>query len=205
MLFFLVYRIDYWFVNYFIADKNELGNYIQISRLGQMLLIIPSIIASTVFSVTAEGSSTQMPQRVQQLSRIIFFVAVSCCVVLLLCGKWLFPFIFGSSFDNMYTPFLFLVPGIISIATLYPFTAYYSGKNEIAKNIAGSLVALVIIILGDYVLIPKLGINGAAIISSIGYISYEVYILYLFKKETGVSIADSFIIKKGDFNFLKKN
>ena len=37
----------------------DLGNYIQVAKLGQMLLIVPQIIASVVFPRTASGFDRQ--------------------------------------------------------------------------------------------------------------------------------------------------
>ena len=46
IVFFLVYRVDYWFVRHSpICSEADLGNYIQVSKLGQMLLIFPQIMA----------------------------------------------------------------------------------------------------------------------------------------------------------------
>jgi O-antigen/teichoic acid export membrane protein len=182
IVFFLVYRVDYWFVNYFCSDKELLGNYIQVSKIAQVFFILPAIVASTVFSVTAAGKKTAMSTTVLRLSRLIFSGSLLACVLLAATGYWLFPLLFGAGFDRMYIPFLLLVPGIIAIATLYPFTAYYAGKNRVSENIKGSLLALVVIISGDLLLVPLWGISGAALVSSAGYIVYEIYILRQFKK-----------------------
>jgi O-antigen/teichoic acid export membrane protein len=202
IIFFLVYRVDYWFVNYFCSDKELLGNYIQVSKIAQVFFILPGIVASTVFSVTAAGQKNAMSATVLRLSRVIFSGAIIACVLLAVTGHWLFPQLFGAGFDKMYIPFLLLIPGIIAIATLYPFTAYYAGKNRVPENIKGSLLALIVIISGDLLLVPLWGISGAALVSSAGYIVYEIYILRQFKKEYGIKIKDCFIIKKEDWQQL---
>jgi O-antigen/teichoic acid export membrane protein len=202
IVFFLVYRIDYWFVNYFCSDKNELGNYIQVSKIAQVFFILPGIVAGTVFSVTASGEKTAMSDTVLRLSRVIFSGALVACALLAVAGYWVFPQLFGAGFNKMYIPFLLLIPGIIAVATLYPFTAYYAGKNRVPQNIKGSLLALIVIISGDLLLVPLWGISGAALVSSAGYIAYEIYILWQFKKEYGIKIKDCFIIKKEDWQQL---
>jgi O-antigen/teichoic acid export membrane protein len=204
LIFFLVYRVDYWFVNYFIKDDAALGNYIQVSKLVQIFFIIPSILAATVFSYTAAGNQDLMKERIQQLSRIIFIIVLMACAALALTGKWLFPFLFGDSFSGMYIPFLWLMPGIIAIATLYPYTAIYAGTDKVKHNIAWSLLALVIILIGDVLLIPVAGIAGAAAVSSAGYIAYEWYILWQFKKAYRLKLADSFLIKREDYNLVAR-
>ena len=70
VIFFLVYRIDYLFVNNSpVCTKADLGNYIQVSKLGQMMLIIPQIIASVVFPRTASGDTRK------EMNAIIMMIA----------------------------------------------------------------------------------------------------------------------------------
>jgi O-antigen/teichoic acid export membrane protein len=55
-VFFMVYKIDYLFVNYSpVCTAADLGNYIQVSKIGQLMLLVPQIIASVVFPRTASG------------------------------------------------------------------------------------------------------------------------------------------------------
>ncbi len=202
IIFFLVYRVDYWFLNYFSIDAIAFGNYVQVSKLVQMFLIIPSIIATTVFSVTAKGDENLVIKNIPQLSRIIFFSVIVICTILAIVGKWLFPFIFGITFTQMYIPFLLYIPGIAAIATLYSFAAIYSGSNRITTNIIGSLLALIIIVVGNIIFIPIAGINAAAAVSSSGYVLYEVYVLIQFKKEYGLNLRDCFVLKKTDLKHI---
>jgi O-antigen/teichoic acid export membrane protein len=204
IIFFLVYRIDYWLLNYFSINALDFGNYVQVSKLVQVFLIIPSIIATTIYTITAKGYESSINKNIPQLSRIIFSFVVIICFIIVLFGKWFFPFIFGETFTKMYLPFLLYMPGIAAIATLYPFTAFYAGANKIWTNIIGSLIALIVIVIGNIIFIPIAGINAAAAISSIGYVVYEIYVLFVFKKEYGLQIRDCFIIKKDDFKHIAK-
>ena len=202
LIFFLLYRVDYWFVDYY-GKENELGNYIQVSKLGQLFFILPTVLAGAVFPLTAGGQKRVVNKLLPSISRMILFVYLLACLVLAATGQWLFPTIFGKSFDGMYWPFLCLVPGILSLSGLFTLTAYYSGKNRIKVNIQGSLLALAVIIVGDSIFIPRYGIAAAALVSSIGYIVYQVYVLVIFKKEYGTPISDFFIPRASDWKELK--
>ncbi len=202
IIFFLVYRVDYFFVKYYCSTA-DLGNYIQVSKLGQMVILLPSIMASAVFPVVAGGQKEEVNRGLKLLSRISLLVIGSFCVIVVLTGRWLFSFIFGESFDRMYLPFVLLIPGVLSLSSLYPLAAYYSGKNKLMVNIAGSLIALLFIVVTDFIFIPKFGIGAAALISSIGYILFHTYVLLVFKNEYNTSVAGFFMIKKSDFIWLK--
>lgn len=203
IIFFLLYRIDYFFVEkYCTAD--ELGNYIQVSKLGHLFFILPTILASAVFPITAGGQKEGINKLLTMLSRSIFFLYTLVCLGLGLIGQWLFPFVFGESFTAMYQSFLWLIPGILSLSGIFTLTAYFAGKNRIRVNITGSVYALIVILTGDIIFIPKYGINAAALVSSVGYIVYQVYIIMVFKKEYPCSAADFFIFRWSDWKQIKK-
>jgi O-antigen/teichoic acid export membrane protein len=201
---FLMYRIDYWFVNKFVADDSALGNYIQACKLAQLFFIVPSILAAVVFPMTASGRREEMNEKMQLLSRglIIFYCIV--CSGLIGVGYWLFPFVFGDTFNKMYLPFVLLVPAILSYSVIHLLAAYYSGKKVLSVNFKGNLIALFIIVVGDMLVIPRFGINGAAIVSSIGYICYMSFILLMHRKEYKSRFADFLLFRKKDGQLFYK-
>jgi O-antigen/teichoic acid export membrane protein len=123
---------------------------------------------------------------------------------LAIAGKWLFPFVFGESFVNMYQPFLLLIPGILALSGIFTITAYFAGRNNIRVNITGSVYALVVILVGDIIFIPRYGINAAALVSSLGYITYQIYVIGIFKKEHQSSLSDFFIFRIQDFKQIRR-
>jgi O-antigen/teichoic acid export membrane protein len=203
IIFFLLYRVDYFFVEKY-CSADQLGNYIQVSKLVHLFFILPTILASAVFPMTAGGQKEGINKLLTLLSRSIFFLYILVCLILALTGKWLFPFVFGESFTDMFLPFLWLIPGILSLSGIYTLTAYFAGKNRIKVNITGSVYALIVILVGDIIFIPKYGINAAALVSSIGYIVYQVYIIAVFKKEYPGSAADFFIFRSSDWQQIKR-
>lgn len=205
-IFFLLYRIDYWFVNNTcrVCRQGDLGNYIQVSKMGQLLFILPGIVSSAVFPRTASGQREEVFNMLETLTKSILLFTGAICLVLAVVGKFLFPWVFGASFANMYIPFLLLIPGILAIAALHPLSAYYSGKNKLRVNVQGSLLALVLIIAGDAVFIPRYGIAAAALVSTVAYVVYYGYMLWVFKREYGISVSGFFYPNALDLFRLKK-
>lgn len=201
---FLYYRIDYWFVNHY-RTAEELGNYIQVSKIAQMFFVLPGIFAAAVFPLTAGGRRRDVNDMLTVMSRSILFFYTLACLFLAVTGKWLFPFIFGTSYDKMYIAFLFIIPGILGLSTLYTLTAYFAGKNRVIVNLKGSLLALVTIACGDVLFIPKYGINAAAAISSLGYIVYHIYVLRVFIKEYKTPVQSFFIFRYSDLLSMKRS
>ncbi|WP_169337696.1 lipopolysaccharide biosynthesis protein [Segetibacter koreensis] len=204
VIFFLVYRVDYWFVEKY-CNATELGNYIQVSKLGQMLLVIPTIISSVVFPHTASGVSAliEMKDNIMRIGRITTMLFSILFLVMILSGKWVFPFVFGQTFKLMYVPFLLLLPGIWALSNLYILSAYFGGINKVKINVQGASVALLVILTGDILFIPHYGIFAAAIVSTAGYTINFLYSFFILQKEHTVSFGQYWSINKEDIQWLK--
>jgi O-antigen/teichoic acid export membrane protein len=201
LLFFLLCRADYWFIERVIGKGAELGNYIQTSRLVQLFQLLPVILASTIFPVVSAGYEKPMPTVMQTLSRFLIALYVFLIVCLLVSGKWLFIQLFGNSFYLMYDVFILLAPGILATSVLALVCSYLSAINRVWNNVIVSVIGLLVIIPLDLLLIPNYGIKGAAIVSSIGYTVALLTAFYFLKKYTSFKVVDFFILSSNDIRF----
>jgi O-antigen/teichoic acid export membrane protein len=203
LIYFLVNRIDYWFVQYFCSAK-DLGNYIQASKLGQMLLILPSILGSTLFPIFSSrkisGNETQLSAGI----RILLWINGMICLFICLSGWFIFPLVFGSSYNQMYVLFIFLIPGILCITMNYPMSAWFSASRRIGINIRSSLLALIVICTGDLLILPHFGVRAAPFISSAGYFCYCCYTFFMYRKEYSVPWKDILVIRKSDLMRIRQ-
>ena len=202
LIMFACYRLDYWFVHQY-CSLSSLGNYIQVSKLVQLFFILPGVLAGVVFPLTASGNKENANKTIAFLSRVLFTFYLISCLTVAIIGKWFLPWLFGEEFTQMYSAFLFYVPGILFLSTLFTLTAYFAGRGKVNVNLKGALIALVLIALGDIFVIPAWGINGAAMVSSVGYICYYLYVWMAFKAESDMNMSTFYIITQRDFVALK--
>lgn len=187
--YYLINRIDYLFVEAWCSAK-ALGNYVQVSKMGQLFLIIPTIISSAVYPRVASGKS----EHVVKMIFMLIFVFLSL-YVFIIAGAWLFSeavflWLFGSTFDEMYIPFLILLPGILFLSLHIIIAAYLGGKNKPHYNLLSTGAGLVVVLAGDFLLIKRWGISGAALVSSVGYTVTFVVSMFLFIRKTGSTWSD---------------
>ena len=161
------------------------------------------MLATAILPLTVSENKETMARWLALISRFFLYFYASICLVVILIGKWLFPAIFGESFNSMYPAFIWLVPGILSLSTLFTLTAYNAGKNKLNVNIIGCLYALFVVLAGNWWLVPIYGINAAAAVSSAGYIIYHVYLLIDFTRENRTGIIPFFVFKFQDIITLK--
>jgi O-antigen/teichoic acid export membrane protein len=93
VIFFLVYRVDYWFVKE-NATQSGLGNYIQVSKIVQWFLLLPMAISSAIFPLTASAKDDDMMRKVVFLSRLLFWLFFFASIVLAMTGRWFFFLVF---------------------------------------------------------------------------------------------------------------
>jgi O-antigen/teichoic acid export membrane protein len=202
LVFFLVYRIDYWFVEVY-CSPGELGNYIQVSKIIQWLLLLPLMISSVLFPMTARGLDNSMMKKIIVLSRVLFWLYVCGSIFLALTGYWAFIWLFGNTYVYIYPLFLLHVPGLLALAALYPISSYHAGIKRVDINLQGSVLALLAIIILNLLLTPGYGIYGASTASSAGYLVYFIFSFLKFKRISKAGFFEIYKPMRSDYNFLK--
>ncbi|MDA9353813.1 polysaccharide biosynthesis C-terminal domain-containing protein [Flavobacteriaceae bacterium] len=186
----LLFVIDILLIGYLLEDTEMITNYRYISLIPFSLLFLPMVFISTDFVAFTEKIYDKKYIVNYMKSYMTFFLIISCFL-------FLFSYFFAeqiltlldSSFTQFTDVFLILIFGIIGI---YIFRGLYGnllssiGKAHINYYIAS--FSLIVNIVSNYYLIPKYGIKGAAITSSIlmwltGIASWVCF-NYLYKKKT---------------------
>jgi len=201
LIFFFVTRADYYFVQKY-CDNDALSNYIQVSKLGQLLVLVPGIIASVVFPYSIGDADALSIKKLQSICRIICFVFILFAAGIIATGYWILPWIFGKGFGQMYVAMLFYLPGFLALSITVILSAFIAGKGMQRHNAIAAAIALIIMLSGDILLIPRFGINAAALISSIAYIICMVYALVLLYKKSNAVWLDFFKVQRSDINQL---
>ena len=204
LVYFLVNRIDYWFVEYYCSQK-ELGNYIQASKIAQMLVILPAILGSTLFPLFSSQEKSGSQAQLTAVIRVLFWANAGICLLILAAGWYFIPLLFGPSFNLMYHLFIFLVPGILCVTMSYPLSAWFSAANRIGINLRAALLALIVICAGDLLVLPHAGIIAAPVISSAGYFSYYCYAVYMYRTENNISWKEFLLIRKSDILRIRQS
>jgi O-antigen/teichoic acid export membrane protein len=184
ILFTLLLRCDYWLVDYY-CTRAETGNYLQTSKFVQLVMLLPSLASFSLLPLIVRSITSEkgIEFKLIRLVNIYIYSSLFICIALVIAGQFLFPFIYGDTYDKMYKIFLLLIPGIILMAATYPLAPYFSAKKMIHINLKGMAIAIVILVFADLLLIPHYSVYGAAVGCSLGYCSYFLFLLYHFKKQ----------------------
>ena len=184
ILFFLVTRIDYYFVQKYCSEI-ALSNYVQVSKMGQLLVLLPSMMAGVIFPFSSGIQDKNYLEQLQVLCRGIGLLFIPVSITVVLTGYWLFPWLFGNGFSMMYAAMILYLPGFYCLSLVTLLAAHLAGNALLSRNMIASAIALLAVITGDILLIPLWGIYAAAAVSSAAYFLCMVYLLLVYKNNIG--------------------
>jgi O-antigen/teichoic acid export membrane protein len=114
------------------------------------------------------------------------------------------PYVYGASYAPMVMPLLLLLPGVVMLSIFKVLSTGFFGRGQPMLASWAALIGLVFQTALDIVLIPRLGINGAAIASSAAYTLMMVIGVALYVRSTGASVRSIFIMQADDWRVYKK-
>ena len=170
MLQFFNYRLDMFILNAFLGPAN-VGIYTVSVRLAELLWYLPNAVAFVIFPKAAASEPEEMNVFTPRVFRITLGLTTLGGLGLILLGRPAINLVFSSVFASAYVPMLVLLPGVVLLGGAKVLTNEIAGRGYPYYNSVNSGLALVITVVLDLLLIPRYGVVGAALASSIAYTS----------------------------------
>jgi O-antigen/teichoic acid export membrane protein len=184
------------------CDEKSLGVYASGTQVTEGVNIIGQSIGLVEFSALSNTENkqraSQLTLRFMKLSTILTFTAL--LVICLLPTKF-FEWIFSGEFGDIHTVILLIAPGIVFFSAHTVLANYFSGTGKPKYNLYASLIGLSVTLVSAFILIPWLGIRGAAITTSLTYTALFVYQWVVFRKLTGSRLGQ-LVPKREDWQWL---
>jgi len=190
-------RLDTVLLAVFLVPA-EIGYYTIAVLLAELIWNVPDSIGVVLFPKVAMSGKESAVVTTVQTCRITFLLTLLLCSGMAVVGRWIIYILYGSEYLPAYLPLVILLPGILALSLAKILTKYTSGIGKPQYNSISAIVSFVINIPLLLLLVPKAGILGAGIASSIAYVVYLIVILVYFKKETGCRLFSLFIITRSD-------
>jgi len=168
------------------------------SGLAEWLWYVPTIIGNLLFAAVAADKGPASVDKVCRASRLVVAGTLPLALVLLLFGNRIVGLLYGQSFAIAGEVFRLLVPGMMAIAIHLVIDSYFAGIGFPALSIVITGTALAIKLLGNLALVPRFGVYGAAVATSIAYVVMLVAKVVWFSRRTGVSIGDQVLLRRQD-------
>ncbi len=165
---FFNYRLDVFLVNFFVGNAG-VGIYSVSVALAELLWQFPNAVSFVIFAKSSATKPTQMNVFTPRVFRLTLVLTALGGLGLALLGHFMILLIFGERFSAAYQPMLVLLPGVILLGGGKVLTNEIAGRGYPHYNSIGSGLGLIVTLALDLLLIPRYGVLGAAIASSLAY------------------------------------
>ncbi|WP_168204828.1 flippase [Noviherbaspirillum sp. UKPF54] len=171
LLTFLQSRADTFLINMLI-NPAAAGIYSIAFQIGEKLWMLSQAV-SVVLLPKLSAMSKEEERRIQittAISRMVFAVSAAGAVLLGILAYPLILVLFGATYRPSYVPFILLLPGMIALAPARVIANDIAARGKPELNLYMALAGVVLTITGNLIVLPHLGIHGAAIVTSAAYI-----------------------------------
>lgn len=177
---FFNYRLDLFLVNYFLGPSST-GIYTVAVAMAEMLWYLPNAVGFVIFPKAANTAAEAMNRFTPRVFRLTLAVTAAGAVALAIIGMPFIEIVYSPAFASAYGPMLALLPGVVLLGGGKVLTNEIAGRGFPQYNSIASGVSLVLTVGLDLLLIPRLGVLGAAIASSIAYVAIFMLALVFYR------------------------
>ncbi|MDD5530824.1 MAG: polysaccharide biosynthesis C-terminal domain-containing protein [bacterium] len=192
ILLFLNYRIDILLLK-ILRNPTEVGYYSTATYLVESLWLIPRAVYLVFYSRFVTGRMSK--DAGTQIVRMVLLAVGLAGIGSIFFIKPVIKLLYSESFLPASVPYLILLPGIIALILPKLWTSEIVGGWGRPDLLLKIMVLVVIINIGlNFVFIPRYGMNGAALASTIAYICEAICFAFLYIKK-GVSLPTKISLK----------
>jgi O-antigen/teichoic acid export membrane protein len=191
-------RIDV-FIIIFMLGQSALGVYSVGLGIGEMLWQLSRSIVTASFGRIARGEESDAAVATATSMRHAFALVTTCSIVVAIVARPLVPFVYGRAFEESVVVTWLLLPGIIvysMMGTVNTFFTQQIGEPKLPlvfRTVSTAICAGLTILM-----LPRVGIAGGAIATSISYIASFALAAGYFIRRTGIPVSKVFFLRKSD-------
>lgn len=199
---FLNYRLDAFIVAYFIGNYG-VGIYAAAVGLAEFLWFVPGSVALVLFPRAAALPEDEARSLAASSVRITQFITFIGAIILAGFGWLAIWIIYGPQFSSSYLPLLLILPGIWLFGYAKLSVSYLMGIDKPIYATYLTLFSLALMIPLDFIMIPKWGVAGASIASTVVYSLGGILGLWWFVKHARLPLSVLLLPRKEDWGFLR--
>lgn len=178
----------------------EVGHYVVAQTIAELVTTLALAFRTTVLPIVTRLEGDTRQERTTIASVRHYAILAAAGVVLNAgLGTLVILYGFGPEFHPAVGPMLILLPGIwfLGLGTMIAGHLGARGRPGTSSLLAG--LAAVFTVVLDVLLIPPLGVTGAALASVVAYSVYGIASLHALARLTGLSRRELIVPERADF------
>lgn len=192
---FLNYRVSFYFLEYFKGIVNVGVFSVGIAFSEAIWTVSRSLSLVLYADLVNNNNSNEAIEKTKVTVRVSFLITLLFIIIMLLIPAKIYSMIFGKEFTQTKEIIVVLSPGILAIAVSNIIGYYFAGINKLRILNIKAIVGLVFTLISSFLIIPKWGILGACIVTTISYCLSSALLFWRFYQQTEFHIKDFFLSK----------
>ncbi|MDS0282652.1 flippase [Haloarcula onubensis] len=184
-----------------LADSTAVGNYKTALTLAEFLWFVPMTLQTVYVHSTSKLWSQDRTDRIGRLAsrttRYTLLLTAVMALGLASLADRVVPLYWGSAAAPAVTPMLLLLPGALGFAAVRPTIAIEEGHGTLRYSVLATGAAAVLNLGLNLLLIPRYGMTGAAIATSVGYASMFAFHVWSARRLGFDPLADARLLRVG--------
>ena len=184
----LNYRFDQAMLA-FMVPVEQVGLYVVAVGFAERLRILPQSI-SAAFLPRLANELEQRQSQVPQLYRYTVLISFFSMLITAVLGIPAVYILFGKEYAGSIMPFLWLLPGIAVLGGSSILASDILARQKPKYSMMAGYTTLLLNIALNLMLIPQLGIAGAAVASTLSYSCAGILWMFFYRRESSTPLKE---------------
>jgi O-antigen/teichoic acid export membrane protein len=200
------YRLDLFLLAAFVS-RADVGRYSIALSVTALAWVLPAALETVIFPRTADldaahgrgeiEASESDAATARAIRHSVLLLAPSAAIVILLVVVGV-PLLYGPAFTQSIWLGLILIPGVVLLSLGKALSAVITGRGRPHYALLTTLITVPLTIALYLALIPPLGSYGAALGSTISYLTATGLALRWFRATTGISYSAALVPSRAE-------
>ena len=189
-------RLVLWIIAFYMSSES-VGLFALAFGITQLLTMLSNPLSQVLFPVIWADDAKKHLKTYILFCRAHFSILLVISIVGIIVTPFILPIVYGVAFSSSILPLqIMFIPAIFSCQTKI-FTGILFAENKVKIYLFSALAGLVVTLALNFTLIPSFGIEGAAIATSLSFITTFI-VVYL-------AMAINIKLPSNNLFFLTKN
>lgn len=194
-------RADIFLLSWLLGSDTQVGLYAVAVSLAELTYYVPDSVSSIFFPRVASETREQANATVAAVSRATAIASGAVAIAIVPASLVLF-FVLLPHYRDSLGALVILLPAVVALSISKVLTGYLTGLGQAAPVSIAASAAVGLNIAFNLVLIPALGIAGAALSSLVSYGAHLAIMLVLSSRVSGIATSEFLLPRRSDVRRL---
>lgn len=197
------FKTGVYLCSYYL-DPSQVAFYAIGAKFAEQMMSIPQSLGLAMFPRLAGMPDDRVHQMTAAACRQTLCITVLLAIALTFCGKFAIVLLYGRAYEPAAVPLIWISWGIVMMSMYVLLSRDFTARDRQKINVIAAYIALGGNFGLNMLLIPRLGILGAAIGTSCSYSAAAILLYVFFLRESGLAWHEPLIPRAEDFDRWKR-